>query len=134
MRQKRFLIYLLCQVIVLAGVLTIFKLTNDVRSASVEAGSLFVLLPVLMLWKEYKVAHTARKIFYFGVLQFWLLFALPIMGLRLSHWEASFSDLSLLGISGPTLHHLANPSYLIMMMCTLWSYLRREPAALGAGV
>jgi hypothetical protein len=126
MRQKRFLIYLLTQLIVIVGVVVLFKVADEVKIASVEAGCLFVLLPLLLAWKEFQVAGLQRKWFYLGLLQFWLLFALPILGLRLTHWEAAFSDLSVLGVPGPVLHRFANSSYLMMMLLTAGSYFQKD--------
>lgn len=125
MRQKRFLVYLLVQFLVIVSVVLIFKFNSDVKIASVQAGILFVLLPMLLFWKEFQWAGFERKVFYGGLLQFWLFFALPILGLRLANWEASFADLSFLGVPGPTLHRYANSSYMLMMACTAWSYFRK---------
>lgn len=128
MRQKRFLIYLLCQAIVIVGVILIFRTASDIKVGSVEAGVLFVLVPMILAFKEYRVAGLQQKIFYFGLVQFWVLFAVPILGLRLSHWESPFSELSLFGVPGTLLHQGANGSYLLWMACTLWCHFRSKPA------
>jgi hypothetical protein len=126
MRQKRFLIYLIIQAVVIAAVVAIFKLSSDVKLASVQAGVLFVLLPVGLATYEIRKNGLARKSFFFGLMQFWIFFALPILGLRLLNWETPFDQLSFLGVPGPTLHHYANSSYMVMMALTLWNCFRRE--------
>lgn len=126
MRQKRFLVYLAGQALVIMAVVFIFKLNSDAKLASVQAGTLFVLLPPVLAAFEFKRGGFSRKSFYLGLLQFWVLFALPILGLRLFNWETPFNELSFLGVPGATLHKFANHSYLVMMALTLWSYVRRK--------
>lgn len=119
MRRNRFIIYLLLQIAVIVAVTLIFKQKQDIRISASEAGALFVLLPVvMMLWESVRVGFS-RKLWFAGVLQFWLFFALPILGLRALHWETDFKDLSFLGIPGPTLHFWSSKSYLLMMLLTL---------------
>ena len=112
--------------VVIAAVVFIFKLNSDVKLASVQAGVLFVLLPLILGGLEWKKAAFQRKSFYLGLLQFWGFFALPILGLRLLNWDAAFSDLSILGVPGTTLHQFANQSYMLMMALTLWNFIRRK--------
>jgi hypothetical protein len=126
MRQKRFLAYLAIQALVIAAVMAIFKLSGDIKLASVEAGVLFVLLPVVLGSIEFRKAGFDRLSFYSGLLQFWVLFALPILGLRLFNWDVPFNELSILGVSGTTLHQYANSSYILMMVLTLWGFIRRK--------
>jgi hypothetical protein len=126
MRQKRFLIYLACQLLVIVGVTLIFKLAEDRQIAATEAGTLFVLLPLLLGFKERKVAGFRRKSFYVGLAQFWLLFALPIFLLRILNWNVPFAELSVLGIPGETMHRYSSSSYMIMMGFTIWNYFRKE--------
>jgi len=126
MRQKRFAAYLAVQTIVIIAVVFIFKLNTDVKIASVQAGTLFVLLPVVLGVLEYKKAGLSRVSFFVGLLQFWVFFALPILSLRLLNWDMPFNELSFLGIPGSVLHQYANHSYLLMMAMTLWNYFRRK--------
>lgn len=126
MRQKRFLLYFLIEILVIISVVFIFKLNSDTKMASVQAGVLFVLLPVFLGMMEWKKSGFSRKSFYIGLLQFWILFALPILGLRLLNWDTPFSELSVLGIQGTSLHQYANFSYLVVVAVTLWNYGRRE--------
>ena len=123
MRQKRFLYYLLIQAAVIAVVITIFRITADAKLASVGAGALFVVSPLYFAVYETRKFGTARTSFFFGLLQFLLFFALPILAIRLLNWEASFEDLSIFGVPGTILHKFANQSYLLMMALTLWNYL-----------
>lgn len=126
MRQKRFLAYLAGQVAVITAVVFIFKLNSDVKIASVQAGTLFVLLPVVLGILEFRKAGFSRGSFYVGLLQFWIFFALPILGLRLLNWDVPFNELSFLGVPGTALHQYANHSYMVMVALTLWNFFRRK--------
>ena len=124
MRQKRFLFYLLVQVLVIIAVTLLFKLNADIKIAAVEAGALFVVMPVVLMGFETLLTGFTRKLWLAGLLQFWLLFALPIIGLRLMNWDVDFKDLSFLGVPGPTLHFWSSKSYLLMMVATAWEAWR----------
>ncbi len=126
MRPKRFLAYLSGQATVIIAVVFIFKLNSDVRLASVQAGALFVLLPLILAILEYKKSKLTRVSFFVGLLQFWVFFALPILGLRLLNWDVPFNELSFIGVPGATLHQYANHSFVVMMALTLWNYIRRK--------
>ena len=118
-QQNRFSIYLMLQAFVIAMVMIIFRVIVDKKVAATVAGTLFVLLPLAMLISEYAIAKLKHKIWYLGVLQFWLLFALPILGLRIFNWESEFQDLSFAGVPGPTLHQWSSKSYMVMMVITV---------------
>jgi hypothetical protein len=121
MRQKRFWFYLLIQAAVILAVLLLFKVNADKKIAATEAGGLFVAVPVILMAFETLISGFRQRLWLFGVLQFWLLFALPIIGLRLLNWDVDFKDLQLLGISGPTLHFWSSKSYFLMMLITAWA-------------
>lgn len=118
MRKIRFVIYLLVQVLMTLAVIIIFKLNKDVKVASAEAGALFLLMPVVLMLIEARVSGFQQKLWFVGVLQFWILFAVPIMGLRLLNWGADFKDLSFLGVAGSSFHYWSNKSYMLMMAVT----------------
>ena len=126
MRQKRFSAYLAFQIVVIISVVLLFKFITDVKVASTLAGILFVALPAALAGYEGKKHGLVRKSFFIGLLQFWIFFALPILGLRLLNWETAFSDLSFVGVPGPMLHKFANHSYLLMMALTFWNFLRKK--------
>ena len=118
MRQKRFLVYLLVQALVIVTVVILFKINSDVKVAAAGAGMLFVLMPVILLSIEIRIAGFSKKSWFVGMLQFWVLFAVPILALRVLNWDSDFKDLSFLGVSGPALHYWSNKSYLLMMSVT----------------
>lgn len=125
-RQKRFLAYLGIQAFVTVAVIFIFRFSGDIKMASLLAGGLFVVVPLAIAWAEYKRRGFERKSLFVGLLQFWLLFALPIFWMRLSNWEVPFNELSFLGIPGADMHRWSSSSYTVMMAMTFWNYLKRD--------
>lgn len=122
MRRHIYLGYLLAEVIVIIAVTFIFKLIADRQVAATVAGTLFVGLPLALLLCERLGSSRRSWFFYGGVLQFWVFFALPILGLRLCNWGVPFDQLSILGISGPALHVWSSKSYMVMMAATTWAW------------
>lgn len=101
----------------------IFRLVPDRRIAATMAGSLFVFVPlILMLWRwkraEPETAFS-KRLWWLSVLQFWVLFALPILGMRLLFWEMPFDDIRFFGVPGPLWHSWSTRSYLVMLAGTL---------------
>lgn len=119
MRRHRFFSYFLLQLLVIIAVMALFHFNSDKKTASVQAGFLFVLLPIVLISVEVLGFGYRGKLWLFGMIQFWFLFALPILTLRLMNWDADFSSLSYMGIPGPVLHQWSSKSYLLMMAITL---------------
>jgi hypothetical protein len=128
MRRNKFLEYLLVQFAVIIAVMVIFKVIPDRQIAATVAGFLFVIMPVgLMVW-EYQRSGFDETIWFVGVLQFWTVFALPILGIRLLNWGVPFEQLFFWGIPGPALHQWSSKSYMVMMVMTAirWFQLRKK--------
>lgn len=124
MRQNPFFRYLFTQVAVILMVLLIFKIVPNVQTAATLAGVLFVTLPVVLMTLEYRRAELEHFEWFVVVLQFWTLFALPILGMRLANWGVPFTELSFLGISGQVLHNWSSKSYMVMMIMTGWKWFK----------
>lgn len=128
MRRKTFLQYFVVQVIVIFFVMAIFKWIENRQIAATLAGLLFVIVPLVLMIKEYRREGTEEKNWFIGVLQFWVLFALPILGIRLLNWGVPFDQLSFIGIPGTVLHSWSSKSYTVMMLVTLWTALITKKA------
>ncbi|MFM6930526.1 MAG: hypothetical protein ACKOX6_18835 [Bdellovibrio sp.] len=128
MRRNRFLGYLLVQFVVIVAVMVIFRTIEERQIAATVAGCLFVVMPVGLMFWEYKRARVDETIWFVTVLQFWTVFALPILGMRLLNWGVPFESLSFLGMSGPALHYWSSKSYMVMMAVTAirWWKLSRK--------
>lgn len=126
MRRNAYLGYLIAELIVIIAVTFIFKFIPDRQIAATIAGVLFVSLPVVMMTVEYRRRGLDETIWYVGVLQFWTLFALPILGLRIFNWGVPFDQLAFIGIPGPVLHMWSSKSYLVMMLATAWAWWKNR--------
>lgn len=118
MRLKSVLPDLVILALVIPAVILIFRLIPDRRSAALMAGTLFVMVPLgLMLrrWRQPLNGRAAQACWWGGVLFFWVIFALPILGMRLLYWELPFEEIVFLGIPGPVWHRSANSGFLVMM-------------------
>ncbi|WP_413292939.1 hypothetical protein ACLSU7_16190 [Bdellovibrio sp. HCB185ZH] len=130
MRRNRFLEYIVIQVLVIVAVIAIFAVIPDKQIAATVAGVLFVAMPLgLMAW-EYQRAGFMEKTWFAGVLQFWVIFAVPILGIRLMNWGVPFDQLAFWGIPGPLLHSWSSKSYIVMVVITAirWFKLNKKAA------
>lgn len=119
MRRNRFSFYLTFQALVIAAVMVIFRVMEDRQIAATIAGSLFVGLPLILMICEFKKEKLNHKLWFLGTLQFWVLFALPILGLRIFNWGVDFQELSIFGVPGTALHQWSSKSYMVWMIITL---------------
>lgn len=122
MRKKKYLYDLAIQVLLIGVVIMLFKTNPSKVQASYWAGVLFVLMPLSMMSREWIFYKFTNKIWWAGVLQFWLLFALPILILRIQHPETSLNEVSVGPIPVSLWHKISNISYLLLMAVTAWSF------------
>ncbi|MGZ3769761.1 MAG: hypothetical protein ACXWRG_08880 [Bdellovibrio sp.] len=122
MRRNAFFGYLVAEVIVIVAVTLIFKFISNRQIAATLAGFLFLILPIAIMWLEYRRAHLKHLYWFISVLQFLLLFAVPIFFLRMLNWGVPFEQLSFLGVPGTTLHQWSSKSYMVMMLFTVWNW------------
>ncbi|UYL09863.1 hypothetical protein B9G69_004645 [Bdellovibrio sp. SKB1291214] len=118
MRRNRFLEYLVVQVLVIAAVMLIFAVIKNKQIAATIAGVLFVVMPISLMAWEHKKEGFQEMTWFAGMLQFWVIFALPILGIRLLNWGVPFDQLFFWGIPGPLLHSWSSKSYMVMMLVT----------------
>lgn len=116
-------------------VILCFRLIPDRKIAATVAGVLFVSGPLLMAWMHLKLPWLGRAdwLWWAALAQFFLVFAVPILGVRLLFWETPFEEIRIFGQPGPLWHRLANTSYLVMAIGVLASDLWRWRQAPVAG-
>ena len=129
-QQKAFLTYFAVQVVVIFIVMALFRWIENRQIAATLAGVQFAGAPLWMMISEYNRAQLQERNWYWGVLQFWVLFALPILGMRLLNWGVPFDQLSFLGVSAPNMHAWSSKSYTVMMLVTLWEAFKTKKAGL----
>lgn len=114
----------MAQVVVILAVLVIFRVIAERQIAATVAGVLFVLLPLVLMVLEYRRAQLQEMLWFVALLQFWTVFAVPILGMRLLNWGVPFDQLSFAGIPGPVLHQFSSKSYIVMMAFTAWCWVK----------
>lgn len=111
-RLKKFVTLILALVwIVIVAIL--FKTISDPRIAGVIAGLGFFSLP-LFIFRQQKQAPCVCRIL---TLQFWILFAVPILFSRLLFWEQDFKSFTFFGVfTGDQWHKFSTSSYSLMLL------------------
>lgn len=131
MRPKHIVLETLILVMVIPAVILLFRLIPDRKTASVFAGALFVGVPAaLSLWRWCRTPRP-YKTWWLSIAQFWFVFAVPILAMRLLNWEAEFDSLSWMGLGGREWHQYANKSFILMLLGVLLSDVlqwKRGPA------
>ena len=119
LRHNPYFKYLLLQILMLPTIIAIFKYIPDRKIAALFAGSLFIAICLGTFRNEYMRVRFHAKFFWWSGLQFFILFALPIVLLRLFYWEQPFGQIAVGPIRASALHELSNKSYIIWMIGTL---------------
>lgn len=114
--------FLLAQVLLIIIVMSLFRIVEDRKIAATIAGFLFLAVPAFFLVWDFRVARKGEPltlIWRFSVLQFLILFAIPIFWARVFHWNVEFSEITVAGVPAALLHRLSNGSFLVMGLGTL---------------
>ena len=101
-------------------VIFIFKFIDDRKIAGLVAGTGFLFIPVINIFRErlHRNAHPSSRLArVFASGAFFLLSALPIFLFRVFNWEKNLEDISIFGIlSGRQLHSLSNIIFVGMVL------------------
>ena len=124
MRKKKYVYDLIVQILLILAVMQLFRQIPNKIQASYWASVLFVLLPVSMMLREWIFCKFQNKIWWAAVLQFWLIFSIPIFTLRIVHPNANLNDMEVFGIPMKIMHTLSSYSYLLLMGATVLSILK----------
>lgn len=124
MRKKKYIYDVIVQILLIVVVMQIFKQNPDRIQASYWAGALFVLLPISMMAREWIFSRWLNKLWWFGALQFWLLFALPIFALRIQYPRTSLDTISVMGVPMKLWHQMSNGSYMLLLLISVWSAIQ----------
>ncbi len=129
MRQKKYLYDFLIQILLIFGVIYLFKMNANKLQASFWASAMFVLMPISMMSREWLFFRWENKVWWAAVLQFWLLFALPIFSLRIKYSHTPLSEVSVGPIPVQLWHQISTYSYLLLMAVTLWSWVKNRKSS-----
>lgn len=121
MRPKHIAFETLLLLVLIPLVVMIFRVIPDRKTASVVAGALFVLVPlIVILWRR-RLRPRPLMLWWVAVGQFWLIFAIPILGVRLANWDVEFAQLTWWGLSGTEWHQWSSWSFFAMLLGLLIS-------------
>lgn len=109
-------IYLFVHVIIVLLVILTFRIVPDRKIASLLASSLFLGGSFWVIWSEVRIRFFWKRFSFYGAVIFLLVSALPIVSLRLLHWDQNFSDIHFLGFSGNDLHQFSNKVFVAMLI------------------
>lgn len=104
----------------------LFAFISEKRIAAVIAGSGFIIIPLLLIFSEFKSGVGKKSVVTLAALVFLVVSALPIFGLRILNWDSDFSQLALFGISANFLHRTSNIVYLLMIVAVCWNLFRQK--------
>ena len=121
MRKKKYIYDLIVQIFLVLVVIYLFRNSPDKIKASFWAGALFVILPTSMMMREWMFFRFTNRLWWFGALQFWILFALPIFILRILNPHVSLETLEPGGDFIKLWHRLSNISYCLLAGVTIYS-------------
>lgn len=128
MRTKKYLYDFFIQILLIFVVTSLFKMNPDKLQASFWTAAMFVLMPISMMSREWLFLKWENRIWWAAVLQFWLLFALPIFILRIIYSHTSLNEVSVGPIRAQLWHQISSYSYAILMAVTLWSWWKYRKA------
>ena len=129
LKFNRFLVYLFFEIALIFAVTFIFRMNADRKVAALQAGGLFITLPLCLFIKEWKLTKSLNKFFLFSLLQFWVVFAVPMILMRLIHWDLDFSQIQVWGVPAELFHRISNSSYILIMVATIlgWQKNLKNP-------
>lgn len=126
--MKRYFGFLLFLELLVIGLVTgVFKVIPDRLTAGAVAGTIFVLLGVLIVRGGWKDRAKRTVSFWMGCVH---LFAssLPLMITRMLNRSGGFEQVDVLGLPGPVFHRVSTSIYLVLIAATVWDFLRASKA------
>jgi hypothetical protein len=122
---------LLIVLIIWIGVVgLLFAVIPDKKTASVIAGSGFVILPLLILFSEMQKSERNLSVIVASSV-FFIFSALPIFLLRVLNWEKDFKELSVFGVPSEVLHRASNFLYIVMLIAVGVAFWRERNKSLS---
>lgn len=122
----------LFEVAVIVAVVFVFRTIQERIVAGAVAGTLFVLLGLVIVGWGLKVPTARRTPTFIAGLVHLFGSALPLMVTRFLNSAAVFEDVRVLGMPGPVFHQVSSYVYLGLMIATVFDWVRSRKAASAA--
>ncbi len=124
MLRRKFLTFLFLEIATSLLVILIFRYSPNRQIAGVVAGSLFISIGAFILY-SLRLKSLRFKTFTFpAALVHLFATALPLLIVRILNWGTPHADLFVWGLPAPTFHKLAEKIFMILMLCTVFDFLR----------
>lgn len=126
--MRRYFGFLLVVEILVIGIVTaIFMSVPDRMTAGAIAGTVFVLLGFYIVRGGWKEREKRTASYYAGCLHLFVG-SLPLMITRFLNSAAGFEQVNVLGLPGPIFHRVSTTIYTILLVATVWDFLRASKA------
>lgn len=116
MKISRYRIYMLIHALIAVIVILLFKMIEERKVAALMAGSLFIVGPAYVLWKESKMGFALKRTSWWSSLVFLCISSLPIFLLRVIYWNEAFENIQVMGLSGPRMHSMSSYLFIVMLL------------------
>ena len=114
------------EVLVIIAVPLLFKWIEPIKIAALFAGGLFVLLGLTVILGCLKYKSLRRSpLMFLGLVHLFAL-SLPMLGLRIYHFDKNFEQISIFGMAGPDYHRYSVWIFMAMLIATIYEWLRRH--------
>jgi hypothetical protein len=125
MSWKRFLVYFFAEALVTVVVILLFRNIDERRTAGLYAGTLFLGIGMVLFWDLVRHGQPWRAISFWVVLLHLGFSSIPMVAMRLLHWESGFHEIRIWNIPGPLFHYTAEKIFAGMMLAALVDALIR---------
>jgi uncharacterized YccA/Bax inhibitor family protein len=130
--QRIYRNFFFVEIAVIIAVTAVFKAIPERIVAGAVAGTMFVLLGLVIVGWGLKLPAVRRTPTFFAGLIHLFGSALPLMVTRFLNSAAVFEDVRVLGLPGPVFHQVSTFIYLGLMAATVFDWVRAHRAARAA--
>jgi hypothetical protein len=115
---------LLMQLVVIVGVVVLFRVIPDRKIASIFTTLLFILLSAIIFYVEStKIEKWKNPLFICSGI-FLFLIVIPLAVVRFLNWQYDFSELKIWWIAAPKFHNISNYIFILMIIASLWNLFK----------
>ncbi len=113
--MNKYRIYLFLQILVVILVIAAFKLIDSKRVAAIVNAILFFTSSLYVIFKELKIP---KSLSFWGACLFIIFGILPVVLLRILHWDSDFNSIQVFGgFTGADLHRISNYPFVFLLLC-----------------
>ncbi len=126
MKRLELIIFLVVELVILVSAVLAFKLFEKKATAGLVAGSLFLLMGLLIFFRTLSWPHRWRSLVFWVNLLYLFGVALPMMVSYIDVGSEGFRQAEILGISASKFHWASEQVYLSLLLATLVDLIRAK--------